>query len=157
MDAEDNVVPVCQTRFGNDSDAPGNCFSACVASILECSLEDLPDEIAIIAQLKQEYASVWENWPPRFKWGKSWMRLWEQTQAIVRQRGLTMVEVKGPFPSEIPVDVYCIISGQSPRGLEHSCVGRGLKIIHDPHPSEAGVSEDDRSYIFFVCLDPASL
>lgn len=147
--------PIMQTRFGQDPDGPGNCFSACVASVLECSLADLPDEAEIIRQLKVEYGSDWTSWPNRYKWSKSWERLWAQTQEECRKRGLFMLEVKGPFASELTNNVWCIISAQSPRGLPHSCVGRGLQIVHDPHPEGGGVEEADRTYIFFVALDPS--
>ncbi len=150
------MKPVMQTRFGQNSDVgSGNCFSACVASVLECTLDDLPDEAWIIAGLRAKHADKWEDWPDRFKWGKSWERLWEETQQECRKRGLFMLEVKGPFTGGD--DVYCIISGKSPRAdYDHSCVGRGLNIIHDPHPDGGGVAEEDRTYIFFVAVNPAT-
>lgn len=149
------MKPINQTRVGNDPDAPGNCFSACVASILECSIDCVPDEVQIIKQLKEEYGEQrWKEWPIPYRMGKSWERLWTQTQELLRARGLLMIEVKPPFVSD-PTNAYCIISAKSPRGIEHSCVGRGHEIIHDPHPDGGGVAEEDRSYIFFVVLDPA--
>jgi hypothetical protein len=40
------MKPIYQTRFGG-SEAPGeeqgNCFAACLASVFECALEDVPD------------------------------------------------------------------------------------------------------------------
>lgn len=147
-------MKVFQTRFGNDPNAPGNCFSACVASILGCTLAELPDEAAIVADLKKEFADKWEAWPTRYKWGKSWERLWTETQQHVRRRGLFMLEIKGPFTGG--EEAYCIISGKSPRGdFDHSCVGQGLRIVHDPHPEGNGVAEAERTYIFFVSIDPA--
>jgi len=147
------MIPVMQTRFGNNPDGPGNCFSACVASILECSLADLPDEAEIVTRLKAEHAGKWEMWPNRFKWGKSFERLWTETQEYCRQRGLFMLEIKGPFTGG--EEAWCVISADSPRGLLHSTVGRGLRVVHDPHPEGGGIKEEDRSYIFFVAIDPA--
>lgn len=144
-----------QTRTGNDPNGPGNCFSACVASVLECDLAELPDEAEIVKRLKVEFAGQWESWPDRFKWGKSWAQLWVETNNFLRGRGLAMLEVQGPFLSEMP-DVYSIVSGKSPRGLEHACVGRGLEIVHDPHPDGGGVA-DERTYVIFVAIDPAQL
>lgn len=142
-----------QTRVGTNPESPGNCFSACVASILECTLADLPDEAEIVKGLKEKYGKLWDDWPDRFKWGKSWELLWNQTQDECQRRGLFMLEVKGPFASE-PPETWCIISGKSPRGIEHSCVGFGLKIIHDPHPEGGGVAED-QTHIFFIAINPA--
>lgn len=150
------MKPVMQTRFGVDPNAPGNCFSACVASVLECALEDLPDEAAIVAEVKREFPQ-WETWPNRYKWGKSWERLWNQTQLECARRGLWMLEVKGnPFGVDGIPPVWSIISAKSPRGdFDHSCVGFGKKIVHDPHPDNANVAEVDRTFIFFVALNPA--
>ena len=147
------MKPVMQTRTGNNPDGPGNCFSACVASILECSLVDLPDEAEIVKELKIKHASKWEGWPDRFKWGHSWKELWDRTQRECMRRGLAMLEVKGPFASE-PPEAWCIISATSPRGILHSCVGFGSKILHDPHPDGGGIAEEDRTYIYFVAIDP---
>jgi hypothetical protein len=147
------VKPVTQTRTGNDPNAPGNCFSACVASILECALADLPDEARIVTELKKEFGAKWDGWPDRFKWGKSWERLWTETQKACLTRGLFMLEISGPFACELP-GAWCIISAQSPRGLPHAVVGRGLEVVHDPHPEGGGVAERDRTYIFFVAVDP---
>lgn len=151
------MKPVMQTRFGADPNAPGNCFSACIASILECALEDLPDEAKIVDAIKQEVGlEVWQSWPDRFKWGKSWLRLWEATQQACVARGFSMVESSGPF-GEHPLTL-CIISGKSPRGdFDHACVGRGREIIHDPHPAGGGVGTEGREYLFFVAIDPARM
>jgi hypothetical protein len=151
------MKPVMQTRFGQNPDGPGNCFSACVASVLECSLADVPDEAEIVKRLKVEHAGKWEGWPDRFKWGKSWERLWAETQAECLKRGLWMLEVSTPLPflAEPPREAWCIISAKSPRGLPHSCVGQGTKVVHDPHLEGGGVAEDERTFIFFVALNPA--
>ena len=58
--------------------------------------------------------------------------------------------------NEIDDNIYTIISANSPRGLPHSCVGKGLKVIHDPHPAGGGVSKEDRTYIFFIKIDPSN-
>ena len=153
------MKPVMQTRVGNNPDAPGNCFSACVASILECSLADLPDEAEIVARIRQEVGAVqWAEWPDRFKWNKSWERLWAETQAECLRRGLWMLEVSAPLPflAEPPEVVWSIISAKSPRGLPHAVVGCGTRIAHDPHPEGGGVVEEGRTFIFFVAVSPAA-
>ena len=150
------MKPVMQTRVGVDPNAPGNCFTACVASILECSIADLPDEAAIVEELKAEHGGKWDTFPDRFKLGKSWPRLWDATQRECVRRGLWMLEVSAPLPDlqKMPDDCWCIISAPSPRGINHACVGRGERVVHDPHPSGGGVKEEGRTYIFFVAIDP---
>lgn len=150
------MKPVFQTRFGNSPDAPGNCFSACVASIFECRLSDLPDEAAIVQEIIREVGfAKWSSWPPRFQLGKSWERLWGATQAWLVRQGLTMLEVTGSCPEM--ADCWCIISGKSPRlDCLHACVGFGRTVMHDPYPSGGGVGDEDRSTLYFVRIDPAA-
>ena len=56
---------------------------------------------------------------------------------------LALVE-SPPVPlARIPADVragYHLISGISPRGFGHRCVGLHGRVVWDPHPSRAGLS-----------------
>ena len=51
-----NVKPVYQTQFGMPN---GNCFAACVASILELKIEDIPNFCAIGDENWLQLASNW--------------------------------------------------------------------------------------------------
>lgn len=42
------------------------------------------------------------------------------------------------FLSYVP-EVPHLMSGISPRGYGHRCVGIGGQLVHDPHPSQAGL------------------
>ncbi len=48
---------------------------------------------------------------------------------------------------------YCLAGGKSERGLWHSCVTLDGEIIHDPHPSRAGL-ETREDYIVLIPLIP---
>ena len=99
----------------------GNCFSACVASIIETTIADVP------------FFMDPGEWYDRFsKWlkGRGFYPLcfdfdgWEKS------------EVKR-FRSELGPH---ILSGKSPRGEhQHSVVASGLEVVHDPHPSRDGI------------------
>ncbi len=61
--------------------------------------------------------------------------------------GLDLVEISTQADYELPEvvlhampKVYHLISGISPRGLGHRCVGFAGQVVHDPHPSGAGLS-----------------
>jgi hypothetical protein len=120
--------PVDQTRFGSPD---GNCFAACVASLLEIPLEEAPD----LMKLPDWYVAF-EEW--------------------LRPRGLYPVgfSCDGEPPGWALAGLH-ILSGGSPRGdFLHSVVARGREIVHDPHPSRDGLrSLKDR--IVLVPLDPA--
>lgn len=123
--------PIDQTTFGVPE---GNCFAACLASLLEIPLEEVPD-------LTHETDSSW--------WGvvEKWLRL----------RGLYAVNFvcRGKdLDTFVPPGLH-ILNGPSPRGaFDHSVVARGREIVHDPHPSRAGLA-GYRDRMMLVPMDPA--
>lgn len=61
-------------------------------------------------------------------------------------QGLGLVEISTASDEELPPEVLAcvpdvehLISGMSPRGFGHRCVGRAGRVIWDPHPSRAGL------------------
>lgn len=145
------MKPVDQTRCNaGDSltEAPGNCWAACIASILEVPLDDLPDEATY--------------WKPGQHQAKSYIPYEKAMFAWLRERGLLLVEIKLPdvFFRGGEWDVYCILAGPSPRNPEvtHAVVGQGTRIVHDPHPSRAGLLQIEGKpwwYEFVVPIDAA--
>lgn len=116
------MTPVDQTRFG---EGEGNCFAACLATILDLPLEAVPEM----------------SCPEQFEIMLAW--LW--------QRGQTAVEVNFRPRARFP-EVFkgfglkgtglAIASGKSPRGdYDHAVVIavdhniQQVQFIHDPHPS----------------------
>ncbi len=124
------MKPVMQTKFGDE----GNCFNASLASILELDLDQIP------------------NYDGRTDSG--WWRkynIW-----LTKEFGLSMVHLSAKGCKSWFIDecnTFCLCSGKSARGLEHSCVGIGGKIVHDPHPSDAGLLEI-KDVILFVANKP---
>lgn len=144
------MKPVDQTRFGIEehlTEAPGNCWPACIASILECDLSNVPDE-----------ADFWE---PGMTHSQSW-RLYEPAvHKWLHERGLLLLEVKcsAVFFSGQRFDPLCIMSGPSPRNPEvnHAVVGCGNEIIHDPHPSRAGLVTTDTDKLWYEFFLPRAV
>ena len=145
------MKPIKQTRLYDPSHGqpPGNCWAACIATILELELDELPDE-----------KDFWQpGQPPR----KTWPPFYAAMIAWLAERNLTLIEVRVDNIEIDWGDSYEILSGTSPRNKDilHSVVGFGGKIVHDPHPSGDGLLEGDgakpwtRSY--FVVCNPAKL
>lgn len=119
------MKPVTQTLFApesGDEGVSGNCWAACLASILELDLAEVPNFCA------------YEDW-------------WQRTIQWLNSRGLHISWVAyepGLLTAIHPVD-YFIMTGKSPRGdFNHSVVGGSRNgtpptMIHDPHPSLAGI------------------
>lgn len=47
-----------------------------------------------------------------------------------------------------------LASGISPRGVHHMVVMKDGKLVHDPHPSKAGIGEVEHLWLI-VPIDPA--
>jgi hypothetical protein len=123
------MIKVAQTIFGGplenvlsgeSNPEPGNCFAACLASILELPIEDVPNFVA--------FKSDW--------WWKLNRWLYEKFDSIFIQ-----------IPSAASYDADClgyfISSGKGPRGLNHSVVCFGTDgMVWDPHPSGDGIVEE---------------
>lgn len=108
------MIPVDQTTFG----APGgNCLSACVASILDLPIEEVPYFMS-------------DRFNPQ---GVDWVR---KLNSWLRPRGYRC----HVFVRDIMIPEYHIAHGVSPRGVgTHAVVARGNRMVHDPHPSRQGI------------------
>ena len=107
------MKPVFQHKFGHG----GSCFTACIASIVECDLKDIPNFI----DYGPDY--ILELWKFLKPLGMSYTCVtWKMHEA----------------PERIPAD-YHVISGYGPRGFRHSVVGFKGKQIHDPFPGGGGL------------------
>lgn len=138
------MKPVSQTILHTDDGPPGDCFRACVASLLELAAEDVPHFVL----------------NPR-----TWMR---DCNAWLAQRGLVMVATEDRIRDVFWRGcgrVYAIAAGKSPRGPWHHSVIARLggtdedpvwEIVHDPHPSGAGIEGDILRLSFLVPLSPAA-
>lgn len=126
------MKPVDQTRFGYPG---GNCFAACMASVFEIPLEATPD----LAE---------QDWSNDSKWWQLWIDwLAERNCALL----LTKPGEGWPHPKG-----YALAGGKSPRGdFDHSVVVLDGKLVHDPHPSRAGVVGPFTDFTLFYPLDPA--
>ena len=76
----------------------------------------------------------------------------EEERKWIRGLGFDLVVVPARGDAiNVPDHVWHLVSGLSPRGWGHRCVGRGGKLVWDPHPSHLGLV-DVWSYTFLVPL-----
>lgn len=132
------MKPVDQTKLGVPD---GNCFPACLASILERPLETIP-----------EFKG--EEWQARYA---DWLR--ELGLSLITIRLPDGIENSNAEARRYYLPGYCILAVQSPRldGHLHAVVARDGEIVHDPHPMrEMGVGKWMEADILTV-LDPLSI
>ena len=127
------MKPVMQTVNGRH----GNCMSACLASIFECDISDVPNFYAIAG----DDDAMW--------WGA--VRDWLRPKGF----GIMFLELRDPAHLSM-FDGWMIVSGKSTRGLDHATVWKDGKMIHDPHPSNEGLVTPDGVDMIYP-LDPARL
>jgi len=105
------MIQVTQTRTGPQ----GNCFSACLASILEVPIHVIPD------------------------FGGDDVFLFN-VQAFLAQYGLYYVQVESDDAAVEAAfnqgEVLHTIEGTSPRGGQHAVVGISGEMVWDPHPED---------------------
>lgn len=112
------MKPVTQSKlYQEDAPMRGNCRAACVASLLEIPLWMVPPIEDMRGDLQEER---WNDW-------------------LDRMFGLEFVRNHG---DGVPPAEFYIACGPSPRGvgsIYHSVVYSNGQLVHDPHPSGAGV------------------
>ena len=125
------MKPVDQRYFAPPK---GDCWAACVATILEQTWEEL-------AGVRHAYAAE------AVRWNESGQPTgefdWNLIYRALHLIGVhpAWVVVHPPWEQSFPkVRGYSIISGKSPRGdWLHSVVALDGVTVHDPHPSRLGL------------------
>ena len=124
------MKPVDQTVFVVPG---GNCFSACVASLLELPLNEVP---YFMGDDPPGQPSAW----------------FERLSEWLKAHGYWAIQIQ--LNTDWRPDGLCILSGKSPRGdFLHSVVANGTEVVHDPHPSREGVLSRD-NVVILVPIDP---
>jgi hypothetical protein len=97
----------------------GNCLQAAVASLLDFNLSDVPH----FAQYDNaDYPWLW----------------YDALVGWAYQRGM-YVELYDEPQLMTPNGKQCLLGGESPRGVQHVCVGFDHIVTWDPHPSRSGL------------------
>ena len=129
------MICVQQTILGRG----GNCFRACLASLLEMDLSMAPDVMS---------GPEGDNWVDRLN---DWLRPRGWAAIMFLQCKETDRMVK---------DIIAIACGLSPRSqgeevLMHAVVWHNGRCLWDPHPDGGGLKGKPRDYLVLIPLDPA--
>lgn len=122
------MKPVFQTLVGP---VDGNCLAACIASLLEIGIDDVPD--------LSPHPEDAMGWTLKFR-------------EYMKSHGVYPV-IYSPGYFQPPAGVYYLIWGTSPRNLPHSVIGRNGKIVHDPNPAGGGVDPITEIVVFFPTFE----
>lgn len=112
-----------------------DCLRCCIAMVTGVPYEDVPDFV-------QRDGTNWSLGVAKWAPGAGF--------ACIRLRATGDGEIMALAASG---DIPWIATGESPRGRNHAVVCVGEMVLHDPHPSRAGI--DDMSGALFLL--PATL
>ncbi len=133
------MIPVYQS---NTDPKTGDCLAACVASVLELDLAEVPNFCGLH--------------------GDQWLA--ELASWLVRTRRMWALNLIAPPDQEHPfiamLDTfkpYVIAGGETARsdatGALHACVYRGGLLMHDPYPGGKGLTKVT-DWTVILPLDP---
>lgn len=121
------MIKVIQTKYGEE----GNCFAACIASLFEVEIDDIP----FLADFQDwnEYLSVL-NSTLRNKFG------------VILFYG----EFKDwdDYIKENYIDSHYIVSGDSNKGLEHAVIYKNGELFHNPNNLGTEIINIKHVYVF---------
>lgn len=133
------MMRVLQTKFG---EAEGNCFPACVASVLELPLETIPNFI----EQEKETGNHW------FWLCNQWLE--QLNLALVH---LEIPDAKTLYNAKKWALGYHLAGVTSPRNLKHSVVIKNGKVVHDPHPDQDSLNAKIKDIQLFIVRNASAL
>lgn len=129
------MIPVKQTRLSDpETGVVGNCYAAAFASLLELEIAEVPAfEGSATPQAAEQAVDYW-------------------LAMIGFQRLVFWPHQTADMPRG-----YAIVIGRSPRhpGDAHCVIGLDGEMVHDPHPSNAGLLTWG-AHEFLLPMDPAA-
>lgn len=125
------MKPLIQTKLHSET-KKGNCYATAIACLLECDIEDVPNiEVLFDVPDSQWYAVLVD---------------WLEYKGYSHHHSGVKADYEG-------FDGYYLVSGKSPRGVQHCVIYRNGKMVHDPHPSGAGILTEE----YWEHLEPITL
>ncbi len=149
------MIPVTQTKVHIENSKGeivqrGNCYAACIASILEVPITEVPN-VEVLFHIDNGYSDeVMLTFLNSKGWelcGDDMLKRFHPDDNTVVPKGFSFRGVsdeKGSKKEFIPEyyeykDKYYLVSGKSPRGVSHVCIFQNGVLVHDPHPSKEGI------------------
>ena len=123
----------------------GDCLSACLASLLELEIGQVP-------KFRRDHGPA-KMMPA----ARAWLREKIDLSLICVDLENVPVKLLAAAPGQL-----CIAAGRGPLrgGLPHAVVGRlsdggrAFEMVHDPHPSGRGIAGKPLALYFLVPIDP---
>jgi hypothetical protein len=138
------MIPVIQTKVvvknkEGEMVVRGNCYAACIASIMELPITEVPN-VEVLFHIDGSY---WAEVMHTFLTSRGW-ELYTNSlfQRFHPESGFSFdgTDENGKIPEYYECkDKYYMVSGMSTRGVMHMCIFQNGILVHDPHPSKDGL------------------
>lgn len=125
------MKPVYQTKYG---EGEGNCFQACLASIFELELEDVPD----FCNVYPTKDNTWFNEYTKWLNGKGYSVL---TFSLLENSSISL---NGPQLR----GCILLVSGKNKNKVQHCTIYRDGECIHNPNKNCTGIVPEYVDIIF---------
>ena len=143
------MIPVTQTKVvvkksNGEYVVRGNCYAACIASLLGLPITEVPN-IEVLYGIDNTY--YWEvlcKWLGHLGYELSTDNRFKSCfHEDFQDMNFGGEDRHAAWRKEL-YDKYYLVSGKSPRGIQHICIYQNGKLVHDPHPSREGlINEED--------------
>jgi hypothetical protein len=133
------MIPVIQTKVvvrnsKGDIVVSGNCYAAAIASMLDLPITEVPN------------CEVFFPWSEENRFWDQWMNAWLELKGwkieSAPEYGVYHDdEHYADGTAELLKDDFYFVSGPSVRGVNHICIFKAGRLVHDPHPTKEGILE----------------
>jgi hypothetical protein len=135
------MIPVTQTKVvvknsKGEEVVRGNCYAACIASLLEVPIDQVPN-VEVFFHI--EDSSYWQEVMLTFLNSKGWELSSDHRFRVFHNEEIGVEEGKREEWIKELTDKYYLVSGKSQRGVYHICIYQNGKLVHDPHPTKEGL------------------
>lgn len=132
------MIPITQTKVvvqnsKGEMVVRGNCLAACLASLLEMPISEVPNIETLYGIDNNYYWEVLWRWLGHIGY---------EISTDERFRCFHGDESKSEFKEQLK-DKYYLVSGKSQRGFQHICIYKNGELVHDPHPSKEGIVTEE--------------
>ena len=133
------MIPITQTKVVVENSKGevvqrGNCYAACIASLLEVSITEVPN-VEVFYHLDTGYHT---EVMLTFLSSKGWDLCTDDRYSVFDKP----IEKWEAFEIDMAKQIeenYYLVSGKSARGVSHICIYKNGKLVHDPHPTREGL------------------
>lgn len=133
------MIPITQTKVVVENSKGevvqrGNCYAACIASLLEVPITEVPN-VEVFYHLDTGYHT---EVMLTFLSSKGWDLCTDDRYGIFHKPKENWDDNEKKIVDEI-VGNYYLVSGKSARGVSHICIYQNGQLLHDPHPTREGL------------------